>query len=388
MKREKSMRLYEEAVRLMPAGVNSPVRAFRSVNQIPFFVERSSGAYLYDVDGNAYLDFVASWGAVILGHAHEGLVREAQAAVADGTSYGACHPHEAKLARLLMEAFPSMEKVRLTSSGTEATMSAIRLARGATGKNGVIKFRGCYHGHVDSLLVKAGSGLATYGTPDSAGVPADLAKHTFVAEFNHLDSVQAIIRGNEDIACMIIEPIMGNMGVILPEKGFLEGVEDLCRKAGILLIFDEVITGFRVAYGGAQQLFGINPDLTCLGKIIGGGFPIGAFGGKAAIMDHIAPLGSVYQAGTLSGNPVAVRAGIYALNFLKNAKPYDDLKVKGELMARSVLESAARFGIPYRINGVTGMFTGFFSSTDVTDYDSAAQASRDLYVRFFDMMLE
>jgi glutamate-1-semialdehyde 2,1-aminomutase len=267
-------------------------------------------------------------------------------------------------------------------------MSAIRLARGATGKNGVIKFRGCYHGHVDSLLVKAGSGLATYGTPDSAGVPADLAKHTFVAEFNHLDSVHSIISGNEDIACVIIEPIMGNMGVILPEKGFLEGVRDVCRKAGILLIFDEVITGFRVAYGGAQQLFGIDPDLTCLGKIIGGGFPIGAFGGKTAIMDHIAPLGSVYQAGTLSGNPVAVRAGIYALNVLKDAKPYDGLKVKGELMARSVLESAARFGIPYRINGVTGMFTGFFSSADVTDYDSATQASRDLYVRFFEMMLE
>jgi glutamate-1-semialdehyde 2,1-aminomutase len=388
MKRDKSIRLYEEAVRLMPGGVNSPVRAFRSVNETPFFVERSKGAYLYDVDGNAYLDFVASWGAIILGHAHDGLVKEAQAAVADGTSYGACHPNEAKLARLLIEAFPSMEKVRLTSSGTEATMSAVRLARGATGKNGIIKFRGCYHGHVDSLLVKAGSGLATFGIPDSAGVPADLAKHTFVAEFNHLDSVRAIVNENEDIACVIIEPIMGNMGVILPEKGFLEGVQELCNKAGILLIFDEVITGFRVTYGGAQHLYNIDPDLTCLGKIIGGGFPIGAFGGKASIMDHIAPLGSVYQAGTLSGNPVAVRAGIYALNFLKTENPYDSLKVKVELLARNVLESAARFGIPYRINGVTGMFTGFFSSKDVTDYESAVQASRDVYARFFGMMLE
>jgi glutamate-1-semialdehyde 2,1-aminomutase len=388
MKRDKSVRLYEEAVRLMPGGVNSPVRAFRSVNDIPFFVERSKGAYLYDVDGNAYLDFVASWGAIILGHAHDGLVKEMQAAVADGTSYGACHPHEAKLARLLVEAFPSMEKVRLTSSGTEATMSAIRLARGATGKNGIIKFRGCYHGHVDSLLVKAGSGLATYGIPDSAGVPADLAKHTFVAEFNHPDSVQAIVKENKDIACVIIEPIMGNMGVILPEKGFLKGVQELCNKAGILLIFDEVITGFRVAYGGAQHLYNIDPDLTCLGKIIGGGFPKGAFGGKASIMEHIAPLGSVYQAGTLSGNPVAVRAGIYALNVLKVENPYDSLKVKVELLARSVLESAARFGIPYRINGVTGMFTGFFSNKDVTDYDSAVQASREVYARFFGMMLE
>jgi len=278
--------------------------------------------------------------------------------------------------------------VRLTSSGTEATMSAIRLARGATGKNGIIKFRGCYHGHVDSLLVKAGSGLATFGTPDSAGVPADLAKHTFVAEFNHIDSVQTIVKENKDIACVIIEPIMGNMGVILPEKGFLEGVQELCSKAGILLIFDEVITGFRVAYGGAQQLYKIDPDLTCLGKIIGGGFPIGAFGGKGSLMEHIAPLGSVYQAGTLSGNPVAVRAGIYALNLLKAENPYDSFKVKVELLTRSILESAARFGIPYRINGVTGMFTGFFSDKDVTDYESASQASRDVYARFFGMMLE
>ncbi len=317
MKRDKSARLYEEASRLMPGGVNSPVRAFRSVNETPFFVQRSKGPYLFDVDDNVYLDFVASWGAIILGHAHEGLVDEVQAAVADGTSYGACHPHEVKLARLLTEAFPSMEKVRLTSSGTEATMSAIRLARGATGKNGIIKFRGCYHGHVDSLLVKAGSGLATFGIPDSAGILADLAKYTFVAEFNHLDTVKAIVKENKDIAAVIMEPIMGNMGVILPQEGFLKGLEQVCKNEGILLIFDEVITGFRVAYGGAQHLYKIDPDLTCLGKIIGGGFPIGAFGGKAAIMEHIAPLGSVYQAGTLSGNPVAVRAGIYALSTLK-----------------------------------------------------------------------
>ncbi len=388
MAREKSARLYEEAVRVMPAGVNSPVRAFRSVNDTPFFVQRAKGAYLFDVDGNAYLDYVASWGAIILGHAHDGLVREAQAAVADGTSYGACHQYEVKLAQLLIDAFPSMEKVRLTSSGTEATMSAIRLARGATGKNGIIKFRGCYHGHADSLLVKAGSGLETYGIPDSAGVPADLARHTFVAEFNHLDSVQDIIGKNRDIACVIVEPIMGNMGVIPPQEGFLKGLEELCKGAGIMLIFDEVITGFRVAYGGAQYLYGIDPDLTCLGKIIGGGFPIGAFGGKAAIMEHVAPLGAVYQAGTLSGNPVAVRAGLYALGQLKAEDPYRVMKDKVEHLAREVLEMAARHHIPYRINAVTGMFTGFFIDKDVTDYESASQASRELYARFFRIMLE
>lgn len=388
MKRDKSLRLYEEAVLYIPAGVNSPVRAFRSVNDTPFFVQRSKGAYLYDVDGNTYLDYVASWGAIILGHADDGLVREAQAAVAEGTSYGACHPYEVKLAQLLIDAFPSMEKVRLTSSGTEATMSAIRLARGATGKNGIIKFRGCYHGHADSLLVKAGSGLETFGIPDSAGVPADLARHTYVAEFNHLDSVQRILDRNKDIACVIIEPVIGNMGVILPADGFLKSLEKLCKSAGVLLIFDEVITGFRVAYGGAQEAYGIDPDLTCLGKIIGGGFPIGAFGGKASIMDHVAPLGAVYQAGTLSGNPVAVRAGLYTLNRLKKENPYGVLKEKGERLSREVLGIAAKYAVPYRINGLTGMFTGFFSDRDISDYESASQASREVYAQFFRTMLE
>ncbi len=388
MKREKSSRLYDEAVKIIPAGVNSPVRAFRSVNDVPFFVQRAKGAYLYDVDDNTYLDYVASWGAIILGHADDGLVREAQAAVADGASYGACHPFEVKLARLLIEAFPSMEKVRLVSSGTEATMSAIRLARGATGKDGIIKFRGCYHGHADSLLVKAGSGLETFGIPDSAGVPADLARHTFVAEFNHLESVQSILDEAKDIACVIVEPIMGNMGVILPREGFLKDLEALCKRAGVLLIFDEVITGFRVAYGGAQHLFGIDPDLTCLGKIIGGGFPIGAFGGKASIMDNVAPLGGVYQAGTLSGNPVAVRAGIHVLSRLKAENPYGALKEKVEYLRRNVLEIATRNNVPYRVNGVTGMFTGFFTDRDVSDYETASGASRDVYARYFRLMLE
>jgi glutamate-1-semialdehyde 2,1-aminomutase len=384
MNREKSHKLYEEAKKLMPAGVNSPVRAFLSVGDEPFYVERGKGAYLFDVDGNQYLDYVASWGAVILGHAHDGLIEEVASAIQDGTSFGACHPYEIELARLVTEAFPSMERIRLVSSGTEATMSAIRLARGFTGKNGIIKFRGCYHGHVDSLLVKAGSGLATFGIPDSKGIPEDLAKHTYIAEFNHPESVVAITEKNDDIACVILEPIMGNMGVILPNDGFLEKVQEICRTKGILLIFDEVITGFRVAYGGAQHLYGIRPDLTCLGKIIGGGFPVGAFGGKKEIMERIAPLGDVYQAGTLSGNPVATRAGIYALNYLKkHPETYELLRERGDELTSGLLECARRYGIPYAINSAAGMFTGFFAKGSVHDYEAANAADRELYGRFF-----
>ncbi len=365
MKTMKSEDLYDQALDLIPGGVNSPVRAFLSVHEKPFYVERAKGAYLFDVDGNKYLDFVSSWGAIMLGHADDGLVAEIQAAISDGTSFGACHPYEPALARLIVDAFPSIEQVRLVSSGTEATMSAIRLARGATGKAGVIKFRGCYHGHVDSLLVKAGSGLATYGVPDSKGIPADLAKHTFVAEFNHIETVRGILKTEKDIACLIVKPIMGNMGVILPGKGFLEDVRDLCEEYGVLLVFDKVITGFRVAYGGAQELYGIRPDLTCLGKIIGGGFPIGAFGGRRDIMEHLAPLGEVYQAGTLSGNPIAVRAGIHALNRLKKENPYVSLAQRVEALGRRVGEIARKEGVPYRINAATAMFPVFFSGRDV-----------------------
>ena len=272
----------------------------------------------------------------------EGSIREAQAAVADGTSFGACHPYEPALARLIVDAFPSMEMVRLTNSGTEATMSAVRLARGATGKAGIIKFRGCYHGHVDSLLVKAGSGLATYGVPDSEGIPDDLAKHTLVADFNHIDTVWKIVKERKDIACLIMEPVMGNMGVILPAETFLHDVRDLCDKHGILLVFDEVITGFRIAYGGAQEMYGVRPDLTCLGKIIGGGFPIGAFGGRRELMEKVAPLGGVYQAGTLSGNPVAVRAGIYTLTRLKEEMPYDALRARLERLGTALVAGRPR----------------------------------------------
>ena len=388
MSKEKSEALFKKAINLIPAGVNSPVRAFKSVNDNPFYVKKAKGAYLYDVDGNEYLDYVSSWGAIILGHADEGLVDTIKMAVEDGTSYGACHPAEIEIAQLIIDAFPSIELLRLTSSGTEATMSAIRLARGYTKRQGIIKFRGCYHGHVDSLLVKAGSGLATFGTPDSGGVPEDLAKHTYVAEFNHIETVKKIIQEHQDMACLIMEPIMGNMGVILPEEHFLNDVQKVCQQSGVLLICDEVISGFRVAYGGAQHIYGIDPDITCLGKIIGGGFAIGAFGGKRKIMETLAPLGDTYQAGTLSGNPVAVKAGIYTLQYLRdNNEAYDLMRQRIDSAKDSIQKIAMKYGIPYRINSTTGMFTGFFSNNDVNDYDSAAACDKKAYEIFFKRML-
>lgn len=379
----------DEARRYIPGGVNSPVRAFQSVHSSPFYVKRAKGAYLHDVDGNSFIDYVSSWGAIILGHADDALITAVREALEDGTSYGACHPYEIELARIIVDAFPSMDCVRLTTSGTEATMSAMRLARGYTGKSGVIKFRGCYHGHVDSLLVKAGSGLATFGIPDSAGVPADLARHTHIADFNRLETVRQVMDGSDDVACVIVEPIMGNMGVVLPEDGFLKGLEGLCRERGVLLVFDEVISGFRVAFGGAQHIWGIDPDITCLGKVIGGGFPIGAFGGKRHIMERLAPLGDVYQAGTLSGNPVAVRAGIHVLGRLKTGagEIYPGFTRMGERLSGAMLETARQNGIPYRINSITGMFTGFFSRDAVTGYDAAAACDRELYEKFFKGML-
>lgn len=388
MIREKSAALFNKATNLMPGGVNSPVRAFKAVNDIPFFVKNAKGAYLFDVDGNKYLDYVSSWGAIILGHADEGLVDVIKSAVEDGTSYGACHSSEIDIAQLIVDAFPSIELVRLTNSGTEATMSAVRLARGFTRKNGVIKFRGCYHGHVDSLLVKAGSGLATFGTPDSGGVLEDLAKYTYVAEFNHIETVKKIVNEHKDIACIIIEPIMGNMGVILPDQDFLKEIQEICHKSGILFICDEVITGFRVAYGGAQHIYGIDPDITCLGKIIGGGFAIGAFGGKKNIMEALAPLGDIYQAGTLSGNPIAVKAGIYTLQYLRDHKEdYNNMKQVIEVVKKSILGLARKYDIPYYINSTIGMFTGFFSEHDVNDYESATACDRKAYESFFKYML-
>lgn len=390
MNKTRSNEYCKQAAACIPGGVNSPVRAFQSVHDRPFYVKKAKGPYLYDVDGNKFVDYVSSWGAIILGHADQGLIEAVTHALEDGTSYGACHPYEIELAELIIEDFSSIECLRLTTSGTEATMSAIRLARGYTGKDGVIKFRGCYHGHVDSLLVKAGSGLATFGIPDSAGIPADLAKHTYIAEFNHIETVENIMNATEDIACVIVEPVMGNMGVILPEENFLKSLETLCKTRGILLIFDEVISGFRVMYGGAQHVYGIDPDLTCLGKIIGGGFPIGAFGGKRNIMEQLAPLGNVYQAGTLSGNPIAVRAGLFVLRHLKDnwQDIYPAFAEKAGVLSEEILALAKRFGIPYHINAITGMFTGFFSPVPVTNYETAAACDRELYEKFFKGMLE
>jgi glutamate-1-semialdehyde 2,1-aminomutase len=389
MTRERSASLYEEATRLMPGGVNSPVRAFRSVNDTPFYARRAKGAYLFDVDGNRYLDYVSSWGAIILGHADDGLVDVIKKAVEDGTSYGVCHPYEVQIARLIVDAFPSIELLRLTSSGTEATMSAIRLARAFTKKEGVIKLRGCYHGHVDSLLVKAGSGLATFAMPDTSGVPEDLTKHTYIGEFNKIDTIGKIVKERKDISCLILEPVMGNMGVILPEKQFLADVQEVCRKEGILVVCDEVITGFRLTYGGAQHVYEIEPDITCLGKIIGGGFAMGAFGGRREIMEKLAPLGDTYQAGTLSGNPIAVRAGTYTLEYLRDHRDrYELMRQRIDVLRNEVGRMAEKFTMPYHVNGTTGMFTGFFSQKEVNDYESAAACRRDLYERFFKLMLE
>lgn len=389
MNRQKSLELFEKAKKLIPGGVNSPVRSFLSVNTFPFYVERAKGPYLFDVDGNRFIDYVSSFGAIILGHADEGLIEEVKKALELGTSYGACHPYEIELAELIVSAFPSIELVRLTNSGTEATMSAIRLSRGFTGRKKIIKFRGAYHGHADFLLTSGGSGMATLSQPESKGVLDEHVRHTLVADFNHIDSVWKIVREEKDIASIIVEPIMGNMGVIPPKPGFLKDLESICKENGILLIFDEVITGFRVAYGGAQNIFGIEPDITCLGKIIGGGFPIGAFGGRREIMEGISPKGGVYQAGTLSGNPIAVRAGVYVLKYLFEHKDlYGVLERNVKAIEEEVSKIAKRYKIPYRINGVCGMFSGFFTESEVTDYESAKSTDRKLYEKFFKLMLE
>ena len=381
MERKRSEELYDKAVSLLPCGVNSPVRAFLSVGAKPFYVDRAEGPYLFDVDGNRYIDFVSSWGAVILGHCDAGLTAEVQAAVEDGTSYGACHPYEPALAAMIAEAFPSIEMMRLTNSGTEATMSAVRLARGATGRTGIIKLRGCYHGHVDSLLVKAGSGLATYGVPDSEGVPADLAKHTFVAEFNDIDSVKKIVGEEKDIACLILEPVMGNMGVVLPERNFLEDVRDICSVHGIILVFDEVITGFRVARGGAQERYGVTPDLTILGKIVGGGLPLAAFGGRADVMELLAPSGPVYQAGTLSGNPLATAAGLSVLRRLRDPAVYEELEWRGARLEAGLAE----FG---RVRRVGAMLTLFMTETGIRNFDDVQRCDTARYGALFRHLLE
>jgi len=389
MKHDRSSRLFARASRLIPGGVNSPVRAFKSVGGNPLFIERALGSRMYDADGNGFIDYVGSWGPMILGHCHPRVVAAVTEALARGSSFGAPTELEVELAEMVTEAVPSMEMVRMVNSGTEATMSAIRLARAATGRDAVIKFSGCYHGHGDSLLVKAGSGAATFGVPDSPGVPADFARHTLVAEFNDLASVQMLVDENRgQVACLIIEPVAGNMGTVPPLPGFLEGLRSICDREGIILIFDEVMTGFRVAYGGAQELYGVTPDLTTLGKIIGGGLPVGAFGGKRELMELLAPSGAVYQAGTLSGNPLAMTAGIETLRLLREEGFYRRLEAKSAMLADGISRAAADAGYPIVSTRVGSMFCAFFTKGGVRGWTTAARCDTSAYGRFFRSMLE
>jgi glutamate-1-semialdehyde 2,1-aminomutase len=384
----RSKRLFEEAQRYLPGGVDSPVRAFKAVGGTPLFITRGQGSRLYDEDGNEFIDYVGSWGPLILGHAHPRVVKAIKKAVDRGSSFGAPTELETTLAKLIIGAMPSIEMVRFVNSGTEATMSAIRLARAFTGRNKVLKFAGCYHGHSDGLLAKAGSGMATLGIPSSPGVPAAVTADTLVAPYNNLEAVEQLFKDfASDIAAVIVEPIAGNMGVVLPQSGFLERLRDLTRKCRALLIFDEVITGFRVAYGGAQQLYKIIPDLTCLGKIIGGGLPVGAYGGRRDIMEMVAPSGPVYQAGTLAGNPLAMTAGIEAITILKERSAYQELERKSSLLQKGIIKAANKAGVDIQLPRAGSMFTVFFTKDPVTGYETAASADTTLYAKFFHQML-
>jgi glutamate-1-semialdehyde 2,1-aminomutase len=389
MKTTRSRKLFAEAQRLIPGGVNSPVRAFRSVGGQPFFIKRAKGSRLYDVDGNSYIDYVLSWGPMILGHAPGLIIKAIARAAANGTSYGAPTELEVRLATLISRAIPSMEQVRLVSSGTEAVMSAVRLARAWTKRDGVLKFEGCYHGHSDYLLAKAGSGLATLGLPDCPGVPQDFTRHTITAPYNDLKTVQRLLETHgRELACVLVEPVAGNMGVVPPGDDFLPGLRELTRQHGIVLVFDEVITGFRVHYGGAQALYNITPDLTCLGKIIGGGLPVGAYGGPRKIMEMIAPAGPVYQAGTLSGNPLAVTAGIETLTQLAAPGLYKRLDERAEALAEGLGAAAQKANVPLTLTRVASMMSGFFTRGPVVDYASAKQSNAQAYSTFFHRMLE
>ena len=389
MNHERSSFLFQQAQAVIPGGVNSPVRAFKSVGADPLFIKKASGCHIYDEDNNDYVDYVGSWGPMIVGHCHPDIISAVQTTMASGASFGAPTERETILANMVIDAVPSIEMVRMVRSGTEATMSAIRLARGYTGRDKIIKFSGCYHGHADSLLVKAGSGAATFGVPDSPGVPAEVAKLTLTAEFNSLDSVNALIAQNKDSsACMIVEPVAGNMGTVPPRDGFLEGLRDLCTNEGIILIFDEVMSGFRVSYGGAQELFGVTPDMTTLGKIIGGGLPVGAFGGKREIMEKLSPSGGVYQAGTLSGNPLAMSAGIATLNILKQPGFYKALEEKSRAVAEGLSRAAKEAGYPIYSTRVGSMFCAFFSKNDVFDWPSASKCDTTAFAKYFLAMLD
>ena len=384
----RSKRLFEEAQRYLPGGVDSPVRAFRAVGGTPLFIKRGHGSRLYDEDGNEFIDYIGSWGPLILGHAHPRVVKAVKKAVENGSSFGAPTELETTLAKLISEAIPSIEMVRFVNSGTEATMSAIRLARAFTGRSKMVKFAGCYHGHSDGLLAKAGSGMATLGIPNSPGVPAAVTADTLVALYNNIEAVEQLFKNfASDIAAVIVEPIAGNMGAVLPKPGFLERLRSLTRQFGALLIFDEVITGFRVAYGGAQQLYKITPDLTCLGKIIGGGLPVGAYGGRRDIMEMVAPSGPVYQAGTLAGNPLAMTAGIETITILKESGAYRELEKKTSLLAKGIIKAASKAGVDIQLPRIGSMFTVFFVKDVVTDYETAIRADTTLYAKFFHQML-
>lgn len=384
----RSQELHERAARLIPGGVNSPVRAFRSVGLSPLYIAKGQGSHIWDVDGNEYIDFISSWGPLIIGHSHP-LIQEAiTAELANGTSYGACNEREVEMAELICSFFPSIEMVRMVNSGTEATMSAIRLARGYTGKDKIIKFEGCYHGHADSFLIQAGSGLATFGQAGSAGVTAQTAENTLVATYNDLDSVRHILDEHAgEVAAVILEPIMGNMGLIPPQPGFLEGLRTLTSERGVLLIFDEVISGFRAARGGAQELYGIRPDLTCLGKIIGGGLPVGAFGGRREIIECLSPLGPVYQAGTLSGNPLALSAGIAMLRELGQVDFYERMEAKAAYFEGLIRPILDRYADKLSYNRVGSLSTLFFRSGGVSSNADAKVADTGLYAEYFRLML-
>lgn len=387
--REKSLELFQEAQKYIPGGVNSPVRAFRSVGIHPAFIARAKDAYIYDADGNEYIDYITSWGPMIVGHANEEVREAVTEALGRGASYGAPTAAEVTMAKMVVEAFPAMEMVRMVNSGTEATMSAIRLARAYTKKDKIIKFAGCYHGHADNLLVKAGSGVATLGLPDSPGVPALQAQNTLTVPYNDLEALKECLAANAgEVACVIIEPVACNMGVVLPKKDYLQGVRDLTRQYDALLIFDEVITGFRLGYSGAEGYFQVSPDLTCLGKIIGGGLPVGAYGGKKEIMQLVAPAGPVYQAGTLSGNPLAMAAGIKTLEILHRPGTYEELEEKSALLEKGFRENLQRLGLGYQLNRLGSLLCLFFSEEPVTDYETAKKSDTEKFAAYFRAMLQ
>ncbi len=385
---EKSKQAFAEAVNLMPGGVNSPVRAFKSVNMDPIFMQSGKGAIITDIDGNEYIDYVLSWGPLILGHSDPDVVEGIKRVAETGASFGAPTLAENELAQLVIERVPSIEMIRMVSSGTEATMSALRLARGYTGRNKILKFEGCYHGHADSLLIKAGSGVATLGLPDSPGVPESVAKNTITVPYNDLESIKVAIQEyGDDLAAIIVEPVAGNMGVVPPEPGFLEGLRELTQNNGTLLIFDEVMTGFRVGYNCAQGYYGVTPDITCLGKVIGGGLPVGAYGGKREIMENMAPAGTIYQAGTLSGNPLAMTAGIETLKKLTPAS-YDHFIKLGDQLEAGFRAAAEKFDIPHTVNRAGSMIGFFFTNEKVSNYDKAKTADLELFADYYRLMAE